>query len=185
MRQLVVAIGITAILGFAPPISAQGAGCGHGGQGAGAGQGKGMQHGRQMHADDPGHAADRDMIHFLIDNRDKIERTVTKIDSGVDTLTESDDAEVAQRIKGHVGSMKTRIHDAKPIHQRDPFFVEIFKQADKIEMAIEETEKGVRVRETSKDPYVVKLIQAHADVIDKFLANGRPEMHADHEIPAK
>lgn len=184
MRQLVV-IGFIALLGLAPSASAQGPGCGHGGQGAGTGQGKGMQHGKQMHADDPGHAADRDMIHFLIDNRDKIKRTVTKIDSGVDTLTESDDADVSEQIQGHVASMKTRVHDAKPIHQRDPFFVEIFKHADKIEMAIEQTEKGVRVRETSKDPYVVKLIQAHADVIDKFLANGRPEMHADHEIPAR
>lgn len=185
MRQLAVVIGFIAILGFAPALSAQGPGCGHGGQGAGTGQGKGMQHGKKMHANDPSHAADRDMIHFLIDNREKIKRTVTKIDSGVDTLTESDDAEVAKQIKGHVASMKSRVAAAKPIHQRDPFFVEIFKNADKIEMAIEPTEKGVRVRETSKDPYVVKLIQAHADVIDKFLANGRPEMHKDHELPVR
>lgn len=188
MKQLAVVIGIIAILGLAPALSAQGRGCGQGagmGKGQGQGRGQGNQHGKKMHAGDPGHAADRDMIHFLIDNRDKITRTVTKTDSGVDTLTESNDAEVAQQIKGHVASMKSRIHDAKPIHQRDPFFVEIFKNADKIEMAIVPTEKGVRVRETSKDPYVVKLIQAHADVIDKFLANGRSEMHEDHELPVR
>ncbi|MGK2855793.1 MAG: hypothetical protein ACSLFQ_01165 [Thermoanaerobaculia bacterium] len=182
MRRFAIAIGIVAAVAVAPALLAQGPGCGHG---AGKGQGQGKQHGKRMHANDPDHAADRDMIHFLIDNRETITRKVTKIDAGVDTLTESSDPEVARQIRGHVASMKSRVAEATPIHQRDPFFVEIFKHADKIEMVIEPTENGVRVRETSKDPYVVKLIQSHAEVIDKFLENGRTEMHADHPLPGK
>jgi hypothetical protein len=36
------------------------------------------------------------------------------------------------------------------------------------------TAQGVRVLETSLDPYVVRLIQAHADVVSAFLANPAP-----------
>jgi uncharacterized protein len=47
----------------------------------------------------------------------------------------------------------------------------------------ETTEKGVRVVETS--PYVVNLIQAHADVVSAFITNGRFEMMKDHAVPAR
>lgn len=39
--------------------------------------------------------------------------------------------------------------------------------------------------ETSKDAYVVKLLQAHADVIGAFLANGRSEMMKNHPVPPR
>ena len=42
----------------------------------------------------------------------------------------------------------------------------------------------MKVRETSSDPYVVKLIRAHAAVVTKFIENGRREMHANHAVPA-
>jgi uncharacterized protein len=52
-------------------------------------------------------------------------------------------------------------------------------------MAHEVTEKGVKVTETSTDPYVAKLIQAHADVVTNFIANGRAEAMKDHPVPAR
>jgi intracellular sulfur oxidation DsrE/DsrF family protein len=51
-------------------------------------------------------------------------------------------------------------------------------------MKVEDTEKGVKVRETSKDRYTVKLIQAHAEVVSKFVAHGFDEAHKNHPVPA-
>lgn len=52
-------------------------------------------------------------------------------------------------------------------------------------MKREATAKGVRVIETSADPYVAKLLQAHADVLDAFIANGQSEMMKNHAVPAR
>lgn len=161
------------------------AGAGHGqgqGQGGGHGHGQGMGHGMR---NDPAHAADMDVFHFLLDNGSKIRRTVTERPDGVETLTESDDPAVAEKIKAHVDSMYTRVENRRPIHQRDPLFREVFAHADKIVMAKEPTAKGVKVVETSADPYVAKLIKAHAEVVSKFIANGRREAMTNHEVPAR
>ncbi|WP_170229737.1 hypothetical protein [Polyangium fumosum] len=50
-------------------------------------------------------------------------------------------------------------------------------------MTIEPTPKGVRVVETSTDPQVVALIQAHADVVTAFLEHGHVEIRKIHPVP--
>jgi len=50
-------------------------------------------------------------------------------------------------------------------------------------MKVERTKKGVRVVETSADPHVAKLIQAHADVLNRFIANGFAEVRSNHAAP--
>lgn len=62
--------------------------------------------------------------------------------------------------------------------------MELFKHADKVNMKIEKTEKGVKVTSTSDDPAAVKLIRAHADVLDKFIEKGFAEAHREHPVPA-
>lgn len=47
------------------------------------------------------------------------------------------------------------------------------------------TSAGVRVIETSQDVYVVKLVQAHAEVVRAFIANGRSEMMKNHSLPPR
>ncbi len=147
-------------------------------------QGQHGQKGRhgQMDGD---HATDQALFHYLLDHREEIRRTVTELPDGVETLTESDSAEVALNLREHVRAMYSRLEDGRPIHRRDPLFAEIFDNADKIEMTIEDTETGLRVRETSADPYVAKLIKRHAEVVSGFLANGRAEMRKNHELPAR
>ena len=79
--------------------------------------------------------------------------------------------------------MLARVKERRPIHQRDPLFAELCKNADRIEARHELTTGGVRVIETSKDAYVVKLLHAHAEVVSAFLANGRSEMMKNHPVP--
>jgi len=154
---------------------------GGGGQtpGSQAGEGCPMMRGGAM-ADVRGDMAD---LHFLLDHRADIRRVVTNLPHGVETLTESDVPEVAGRIKTHVAAMYARLKANQPIHQHDPLFREVFAHADQIDVTITPTAKGLRVLETSSDPSVAKLVQAHAEVVNAFLKNGMSEMMKDHPVP--
>ena len=147
------------------------------------GRGKGpMGKGR---GSDPAFAADRELFHELLQHRADIRREVKKLDRGVETLTESDKPEVAAAIQKHVASMEKRVKDKQPIHRRDPLFAEVFRHANQIKFVYEKTKQGIRVTETSDDPYVVKLIQKHAEVVSLFVKNGFEEVHRNHDLPSK
>lgn len=135
--------------------------------------------------DDPRFIEDRKWFHFLLDNREKIRRTIERRPDGVETVTESDDPEVASGIQTHVAAMHARVEERRGIHMRDPLFREVFRHADKISMEITDTDKGVRVVETSDDPYVASLIQAHADVVSRFIEHGHDEVRRDHDLPSR
>ncbi len=176
---------------------AQGPGFGRGGRGPGPGfgRGPGFGHGQggpgkggpgqgaMGHGRDERHDEDHEVFQFLLSNHEKITRTVKQLENGVETVTESDDDEVADKIKEHVEWMEYRIEKTHPIRMRDPLFAELFKHTDKIKMQHEQTEKGVRVTETSDDPYVAKLIQAHAEVVSGFVARGFAEAMKNHAVP--
>lgn len=147
---------------------------------AAAGQGRRMGHGG-----DSQHDIDHQVFFYLIEHRDAIRRTVKNIDNGVETVTESDKEDIANKIKEHVAAMYNRMENDSPIRMRDPLFREVFANADKIKLVVEKTEHGVRVRETSDDPYAVKLIQEHAKVVSLWLKNGYAELPKNHAAPAK
>lgn len=146
--------------------------------------GRGMQGGMGM-MNDPSHRTDMEGFHAMLDRRSEIRRTVTTRPDGVDTLTESDNPEVVRLIQTHVNAMYARVEEGRPIHVRDPLFRAVFDNADKIVMRQELTPKGVRVIETSADPWVAKLIQAHAEVVNLFVKNGRAEMMKNHDVPPR
>lgn len=134
-------------------------------------------------ADDTRHDDDHVVFQYLLTNHAKIKRTVKEIPDGVETLTESDDAAVAAKIKEHVHWMQDRIEKVNPIRMRDPLFRELFQNAKAIKMVHSETEKGVKVTETSTDPKVVKLIQAHSKVVSGFVERGFAEAMKNHAVP--
>ena len=111
-------------------------------------------------------------------------RTINRED-GIETVTESTNPDVTRLLQTHVASMLARVQEQRPIHQRDPLFAELFRYADRIEATHEVTATGVRVIERSQDAYVVKLLQAHADVVTALIANGRSEMMKNHPLPPR
>jgi hypothetical protein len=145
---------------------------GHGGHDRGGMSG---QQGKQM--------GDMQTIHSLFGEHQKITRTVKNIENGVETITESDDPTVQAMIAEHVWAMQKRLENNQPIRMWDPLFAEIFKHSGKINMQVTKTEKGVKVIETSNDPYVVKLIQLHAHGVSEFVKIGPSSMHQRHELP--
>lgn len=144
-------------------------------------RGRGAMGGAMM--GDATHQADMTLIHGLFDSRERITRKVTMRADGVESVTESDDPAVVKLIQDHVASMSARVEQARPIHQRDPLFQEIFKHTKLIAMTYERTPNGLKVVETSTDPYVVKLLQAHAEVVSAFIANGHAEAMKNHPVP--
>lgn len=129
------------------------------------------------------HQKDMADIHALFSDP-SIRRVVTEIPGGVSTLTESANPQGVAMLQKHVAAMHERVEHDLPIHMRDPLFAELFAHASEITMTVENTDKGVRVVETSTNPYVTKLIRAHAAVVTKFIAEGRREMHVDHAVPS-
>jgi len=146
----------------------------HGAQGEGGGHGQ--KHGQE------GIEADRELFHFLLDNRDEITREVRTLDNGIESVTEANDPALAAKLRAHVESMHQRLLSGRGIHRRDPLFAAIFDHAKEIELKIEPTEKGLRVTETSANPEVVKLIRQHAETVSLFLKNGREEVRRDHPV---
>ena len=152
-----------------------------------SGQAGPQDHGRMMMGGRTmmgGHMADMRLIHTLLSNGSKVQRTVTIRRDGVETVTESSDPAIASAIQAHVTSMYARVKDDRPIHQRDPLFRAIFEHAAAITFAHEMTPNGIKVVETSNNPYVVKLIQAHAEVLNLFIKNGHTEAMRNHAVPS-
>lgn len=154
-------------------------------------QGRGMMHGMRMRGmqnhQGMGMQGMGDMMtaHQLVMLHEKVTRAVKQLPNGVETLTESEDAEVAAKIKEHVPAMYRRLKENRPIHQVDPLFRELFRYGKKIEARVTMTENGVRVVETSTDPYVVKLIKAHAASVDELVKRGMEAMHEPHAVPKR
>lgn len=154
------------------------------GQGGPCGFAQGEHCGRGMMSDGA-HGADMLVFHQLFEHREEITREVVLRADGVETVTESANPDVTRLLQTHVASMLARVKEGRPIHRRDPLFAELFRHADRIEASYESTTRGVRAVETSKDPYVVTLLQAHAEIVSAFLRNGWSEMMKNHPVPSR
>lgn len=151
------------------------------GRGGSGGHGRGMRgRGGPGGGQDVTWQRDHAGIHQLFMVRAKIRRDVKDLADGVETLTESDDPAVARLIQMHVAAMKSRVETGRPIRRRDPLFAALFAQAGAIRIAVENTPKGVHVIEKGGNPLAVKLVQAHAQVVSLFLANGHAEAMKPH-----
>jgi uncharacterized protein (TIGR01244 family) len=117
-------------------------------------------------------AYDRGIWQSLLTDHTKIRRVVTFRADGVDAVTESDDPDVARRIKDHAQRMKIRMDQGATVRFWDPVFSELFENHDKVKLAVTITEKGVSISESSEDPAVVSLLHAHASGLSDFVREG-------------
>lgn len=139
--------------------------------------------GRGGGANDPTHQADMRVIHALLAQRHQIRRQVSDTPTGVKTLTESDNPQVARLIRTHVYAMHERAKTRRPIHLRDPLFAALFANLGSLQMKVKDTPKGVAVEQTSSTALGAKLVQAHARVVSLFIANGHSEVRRNHPVP--
>jgi len=117
-------------------------------------------------------AYDRGIWQSLLTDHTKIRRVVTFRADGVDAVTESDDPDVARRIKDHAHRMKVRVDQGATVRFWDPVFADLFEKHDKITLAVTTTDKGVSISESSDDPAVVSVLHAHASGLSDFVRDG-------------
>jgi hypothetical protein len=124
-------------------------------------------------------AAEMDPIHGLLDNHDRIRRTVVNLPDGIRTVTESDDPQIAQTIKDHVAGMRQRVGTGQmmglPIES--PALRAIYRSKDKIRTTVEITDKGSIVVQTSSDPDTVAVLQKHAAEVSDLVRGGMQALH--------
>jgi hypothetical protein len=130
--------------------------------------------GRMQH--DEAFAADMRLVHEMLAYNERIERTVTHLPNGIRTVTESDDAQVAQSIKAHVASMEKRLDEGRVFNLFSPTLPVLFENKDKIRTKVETTGKGVIVIQTSDDAQVVAALQAHALEVSELARDGMVAM---------
>jgi hypothetical protein len=112
----------------------------------------------------------------LVHSNDKIKRTVTLLPNGIRTVTESDDPKVAQNIQVHVASMSSRLQEGREFNIFSTTLPIIFDHAERIEMSMSMTEKGVIVTRTATDARLVAALQAHAGEVTELVRDGSAGM---------
>ena len=132
-----------------------------------------MMHGMQH---DDAFAADMQLVHEMLTNHDKIKRTVTNLPTGIKTVTESADPQVAQAIRAHVASMALRLREGKEFNLFSKTIPVLFENRDKIKTDVEITPNGSIVTQTSRDAKVVTALQVHATEVDELARDGMVAM---------
>jgi hypothetical protein len=108
-----------------------------------------------------------------------IRRSVTNLPDGIETVTESDDPYLAERIISHVVGMIGRMEDGRDprIPIQSPTLDILFANRDLIRTEIEPTETGIRVVQRSGDPATVAALQTHAAEVSDMAARGMQAVH--------
>jgi hypothetical protein len=133
-----------------------------------------------------GMRADMMTLQAMFADRDKISRTITNRPDGAEAVTESDDEKIASMLQEHVPAMEDRILGNNPLPPMTfhPIFVELIKHSEDYTLTYEETEKGMKATYSSQDPYVVMLVQEHANLVSRFIRNGMEEVHQPYTLPS-
>ncbi len=185
----IASLGLAAAAAYARPGEREGGmdhgAMRHGGMGPGMMRGMGpggmaggpmggAMAGRMQH--DEAFAADMRIVHEMLAYHERIKRTVTNLPNGISTVTESDDAQVAQLIKTHVASMEKRLYEGRVFNLFSPTLPVLFENKDKIRTKVETTGKGAIVIQTADDAEVVAALQAHALEVSELARDGMVAM---------
>ena len=119
------------------------------------------------------------VIHELVVNHDRIERTVTDLPNGIRTVTTSTDPVLARLIKDHVLTMDQRVSrgDDPGLPMESDALRAIFRGKDKIHTVTDTTATGIIVVQTSSDSSIVAALQQHAAEVTDLVRRGMPAMH--------
>lgn len=166
-RRTTMAFAVVSAVTLAASASAQG----EGRMGMGMGM-MGMRH-------DSATMAQMRVIHELVVNHDRIERTVTNLPNGIRTVTTSTDPALARLIKDHVLTMGQRVSrgDDPGLPMESEALRSLFRGKDKIHTVTDTTATGTIVIQTSSDSSIVAALQQHAAEVTDLVRRGMPAMH--------
>lgn len=106
-------------------------------------------------------------------------REVENLPDGIRAVTRSSDPEVMAALVSHVVGMIGRVEakDDPQVFIQSPTLDIIFERADSILTAIDVTEEGVIVTQTSTDPEVVAALHTHAAEVSAMVDRGMEAVH--------
>lgn len=127
----------------------------------------------------------QDTIHYLNQNRDRIDRGDPKeIRNGFEIITTSASEKVGEAIQKHVDDMKDRC-----VRRIDPLFEMLCAHRDDIMMDIKNINDrgrvGVKVEHTGETEIARCVINEHRKIVDDFLEDGvdPPNFHRKVDCP--
>ncbi|MEJ2480173.1 MAG: hypothetical protein P8Y78_08330 [Acidihalobacter sp.] len=118
------------------------------------------------------HAHDQQVFHTLLERHRELHREVENLPNGIRSVTTSSNPDLVALLKEHAHVMHRRLQEGFGLRFWDAAFAEIFAQAGAVRMQVNDLSDGVETIETSDDPNVVKLIQAHGQVVSAFVTEG-------------
>jgi len=112
-------------------------------------------------------------------NFQNITREVTYLPNGIRTITFSEDEELMSVVVSHVIGMINRVDEGRDpkIIIQSPTLDILFERRDRIVTAIETTDQGIIVIQTSDDPEVVAALQIHAEEVTDLVDRGMQAVH--------
>ncbi|MDB4841585.1 hypothetical protein OAH73_03270 [Planktomarina sp.] len=121
-----------------------------------------------------------DDLRTIFQQHIEIERRVTNLPNGISTVTASENPTVRAAIVSHVSNMVTRLAEGRnpEVMIQSPTLYALFEFHKEIETEIQVTDTGIDVVQTSSNPEVVKLLQAH---VTKVSDMSERDMAAVHE----
>ena len=108
-----------------------------------------------------------------------ITREVTNLPDGIRTLTHSEDPDVMATVVSHVMGMIIRVEEGRDpkVFIQSPTLDILFERRESILTAIDMTEAGIVVTQTSRDPEVVAALQTHAAEVSDMVERGMQAVH--------
>lgn len=119
---------------------------------------------------------DMQVVRQLFAYHDQIRRSVEEIPGGVQTLTESDNPEIAALIQQHVASMHQRLEDGRWFAMMSRTLPILFRNADRYQRQSQITPNGIAVTKTSDDAELANVLSEHAQEVTEFVQGGMPQM---------
>ena len=130
-----------------------------------------------------------EIVHYLLDNRFDIDRYKERLMEngrvvGMELTTTSDNPAVASKIKAHVRQMVDVVEEGRWVRRRDPLYEALLSHRDEISLDVDYLNDGVAVTERGDTACTAALIEGHSQAVDGFIAKGRSEVRANHQVPS-
>lgn len=118
-------------------------------------------------------------IMLLFHSTNTIHREVNPIPGGVETVTTSENSQIAQTIQQHVADMQRH----RLVRGWDPLFHGLYEHHEDINFNAVNLSNGVHVIYTGSTPCASDLVSEHAKTLSAFVNDGMPEMRKSHQLP--
>lgn len=116
------------------------------------------------------HQAD---IQTLLDNHQKLQRSVTLLTNGFNAITTSDDPLIVATLQTHVTDMKARFAKGRAIRSWDQVYALLFAYRTQIQVDYQLLPNGVQSHVTTEYPHLIEVLHAHAHAVSSFVTDGR------------